>query len=202
MVICIGRPCRIPPIGSKPPPAPAMISRTSWLRGTGAAFVWSESLDLAALHDGSFLRLAASLRRFGRPLTLVLSPATFFTIDDPTYTIDDPTRLMAEFGDPLGMRCRENGIEHRLTKPNHPWTNGQVERMNRTLKEATVKRYHYESHDQLCEHLASFLAAYNFAKRLKTLRGLTPHEYICKIWNAEPDRFKKDPTQLTLGLYT
>ena len=27
--------------------------------------------------------------------------------------------------------CREHGIEHRLTKPNHPWTNGQVERMNR-----------------------------------------------------------------------
>jgi transposase InsO family protein len=23
--------------------------------------------------------------------------------------------------------CREHGIEHRLTKPNHPWTNGQVE---------------------------------------------------------------------------
>jgi hypothetical protein len=22
------------------------------------------------------------------------------------------------------MRWRENGIEHRLTKPNHPWTNG------------------------------------------------------------------------------
>jgi hypothetical protein len=31
--------------------------------------------------------------------------------------------------------------------------NGQVERMNRTLKEATVKRYHYESHDQLRTHL-------------------------------------------------
>ena len=41
--------------------------------------------------------------------------------------------------------CREHGIEHRLTKPNHPWTNGQVERMNRTLKEATVRRYHYEN---------------------------------------------------------
>lgn len=28
------------------------------------------------------------------------------------------------------MICEVNGIEHRLTKPNHPWTNGQVERMN------------------------------------------------------------------------
>ncbi|MGJ0504274.1 MAG: integrase core domain-containing protein, partial [Methylocystis sp.] len=89
-----------------------------------------------------------------------------------------------------------------LTKPNHPWTNGQVERMNRTLKEATVKRYHYDSHNQLREHLAAFMAAYNFAKRLKTLRGLTPHEYVCKIWKAEPAVFNKNPIQLTSGLYT
>ena len=44
------------------------------------------------------------------------------------------------------MICDANKIEHRLTKPNHPWTNGQVERMNRTIKEATVKRYHYDDH--------------------------------------------------------
>lgn len=51
------------------------------------------------------------------------------------------------------MICEAHGIEHRLTKPNHPWTNGQVERMNRTIKEATVKRFHYDSHEQLaaCE---------------------------------------------------
>jgi transposase-like protein len=30
----------------------------------------------------------------------------------------------------LDRICREHAIEHRLTKPNHPWTNGQVERMN------------------------------------------------------------------------
>jgi hypothetical protein len=30
-----------------------------------------------------------------------------------------------------------------------PGPNGQVERMNRTIKEATVQRYHYDSHDQL-----------------------------------------------------
>src|SRR5215213_5455849 len=49
--------------------------------------------------------------------------------------------------------CGEHGIEHRLTKVNHPWANGQVERMNRTIKDATVKRYHYDSHDQLRTHL-------------------------------------------------
>lgn len=31
-------------------------------------------------------------------------------------------------------------IRPQLTKPNHPWTNDQVERMNRTIKEATAKR--------------------------------------------------------------
>ena len=28
------------------------------------------------------------------------------------------------------MICEANGTEHRLTKPNHPWTNGEVERIH------------------------------------------------------------------------
>jgi transposase InsO family protein len=98
--------------------------------------------------------------------------------------------------------CREHEIEHRFTKPNHPWTNGQVERMNRSLKEATVKRYHYDTHRQLEQHLAAFLDAYNFAKRLKTLRGLTPYEAICKAWADKPASFRYDPTHFTSGLNT
>ena len=100
------------------------------------------------------------------------------------------------------LLCRSHEIEHRLTKPNHPWTNGQVERMNRTLKEATVRRYHYDSQDQLRQHLAAFLDAYNFAKRLKTLKGLTPFESIYKAWTNEPDRFKHEPIQLISGLHS
>ena len=91
------------------------------------------------------------------------------------------------------MRCRENGIEHRLTKIKHPWTNGQVERMNRTIKDATVKRYHCDSHRQLKAHLTDFIDAYNFGKRLKTLKGLTPYEYIYKVWTHEPERFRINP---------
>ncbi len=49
-------------------------------------------------------------------------------------------------------------------------------------------------------HLGNFLTAYNFARRLKTLRGLTSYEYICKIWTAEPQRFKLNPLHQMLGL--
>lgn len=98
--------------------------------------------------------------------------------------------------------CEANGIEHRTTKPNHPWTNGQVERMNRTIKDATVKRYHYARHDQLRQHLQDFIDAYNFARRLKTLKGLTPYEYICKCWTSQPDRFIINPIHQMPGLNT
>ncbi|MFC5086391.1 IS481 family transposase [Microvirga arabica] len=98
--------------------------------------------------------------------------------------------------------CAQNDVDHRLTKPRHPWTNGQVERMNRTIKDATVKRYYYDSHDQLRQHLADFVSAYNFARRLKTLKGLTPYEFICKTWLKEPKRFKLDPVHQMPGLNT
>lgn len=98
------------------------------------------------------------------------------------------------------LACARADVEHRLTKPRHPWTNGQVERMNRTIKDATVKRYRYDSHDQLRQHLADFVAAYNFARRLKTLKGLTPYEFICKAWTTEPERFILNPLHQMPGL--
>ncbi len=100
------------------------------------------------------------------------------------------------------MICEANNIQHRLTTSNHPSTNSEVKRMNRTIKEATVKRFHYQSHDQLRVHLADFMAAYNFDCRLKTLSGLTPYEYIAKIWTSEPDRFIVDPIHQILVLNT
>jgi len=95
--------------------------------------------------------------------------------------------------------CAKNDIDHRTTKPKRPWTNGQVGRMNRTIKEATVRRFHYETHDKLREHLDNVVAAYNFAKRMKTPQGLTPCEYHCKSWTKQPQRFTSDPHQQTPG---
>ncbi|WP_155992249.1 integrase core domain-containing protein [Fodinicurvata fenggangensis] len=70
----------------------------------------------------------------------------------PTQTHSRYTTLLTNNGVQLTLRaqdihdsghifggvCAENGIEHRLTRIGHPWTNGQVERMNRTIKEVTA----------------------------------------------------------------
>ena len=77
---------------------------------------------------------------------------------------------------PFSRICEENSIDHRQTQVAHPWTNGQVERMNRVIKEATVSKYHYVNKEELERHLASFMTTYNLAKRLKTLKGKTPLE--------------------------
>ena len=74
----------------------------------------------------------------------------------------------------IAMRCREHGIERRFTKPNHPWTNGQVERMNRTIKDAAVKRFPYDGHEQLRRHLADFIAAYDYGADPRPSRDLRP----------------------------
>jgi transposase InsO family protein len=60
--------------------------------------------------------------------------------------------------------CEGNSIEHRLTKVKHPWANGQVERMNRTIQKATVNKYFYKNCEELNEHLSRFLTAYNCGK--------------------------------------
>ena len=73
----------------------------------------------------------------------------------------------------IGPMTWSSGREHRLTTRDHPWTNGLVERMIRTIEDATVERFHDDDHDQLRTRLADFRAAYNFALRLKTLGWLT-----------------------------
>ena len=90
-----------------------------------------------------------------------------------------------------------------MNKPSSPKTNLKcVHKLGNRSKKATVKRFHYQSTNELNEHLQAFLLAYNHAKRLKTLRGLTPHEFVCAQWQKNPTIFTRDPTHLTLGLYT
>ena len=57
---------------------------------------------------------------------------TIFTDNGIPFTNRDKDRYAFEYI--FDRVCREFNIEHRLTRVKHPWTNGQVERMNRTIK--------------------------------------------------------------------
>jgi hypothetical protein len=62
---------------------------------------------------------------------------TFLT-DNGIQFAEQPRNRNIIYSRPMrfDMICEANGIEHRLTKPNHLWTNVQVDRMNRTIKYA------------------------------------------------------------------
>src|ERR671921_1776876 len=108
----------------------------------------------AQLHERATRRVAGDfLRRLVAAVphkinTVLADNGTHFT--DPTgdgWTPEDIRAMRAE-GVPFRCHsfeaaCADLDIERRLTRPRHPWTNGQVERMNRTIKDATVKRFHY-----------------------------------------------------------
>ena len=167
-------------------------------------FAFAELHERITRRDaGNFLRRLIDAVPY-RIHTVLTDNGTQFT--DPKgdgWTAAEVSQLIAEKArfrcHGFVLACAENDIDHRLTKPNHPWTNGQVERMNRTIKDATVRRYHYESHERLRQHLKTFLDAYNFAKRMKTLKGLTVFEFINEKWTSEPERFRLHPNNLIPG---
>ncbi len=127
-------------------------------------FAFAELHERATRHVAAdFLRrlIAAVAYRIHMVLT---DNGTHFT--DPKgdgWTAAEVKELLAEKTrfrcHSFALACVQNDIDHRLTKPHHPWTNGQVERMNRTIKDATLRRHHYASHDQLRRQLKTFLDA-------------------------------------------
>ena len=74
--------------------------------------------------------------------------------------------------------------------------------MNPTIRNATVRRFHYDSHEHLRRHLQDCIDACNFGRRLKTLKGLTPCGFICKQWTSGPDRSIVNPINQMPGLNT
>jgi transposase InsO family protein len=133
---------------------------------------------------GDFLRRLIAAVPY-RVHTVLTDNGAHFTTPGNTSSAAPDIKAALEAGEPVWAHafeyaceyaCAQNDIDPRLTKPKHPWTNGQVERMNRTIKDATVTRYFYETHDQLRTHLQNFVDADNFARKLKTLRGLTPYQ--------------------------
>ena len=137
--------------------------------------------------------------------TVLTDNGTHFTTPGNTGSAAPDIRAAMDAGEPFWAHafeyaCAQNNIDHRLTKPKHPWTNGQVERMNRTIKDATVKRFYYETHAQLRIHLDRLRHGLQFRPAAQNPEGLTPYEYVCKLWTKEPQRFTLNPLHHMPGL--
>ena len=115
-----------------------------------------------------------------------------------TYKLLLP-RCRPQHEHPFDIVCKGLNIIHKTTQFRHPWTNGQVERTNRTIKEATVKTYNYDTVEQFKSHLNDFLMAYNFQRELKALKFLSPYEKILSEWRDHPHLFHSNPLHYLLG---
>jgi transposase-like protein len=99
----------------------------------------------------------------------------------------------------LDVLCADNNIEHRLTKPATPKTNGMVERANGTIKNNTIKRTEYTNKDEMQKGLIDFLMYYILYRRhgglRKELKVKTPFEAIEKWFEIKPEIFLQTPLE-------
>ncbi|MCA6105318.1 integrase core domain-containing protein, partial [Bradyrhizobium sp. WSM 4400] len=88
---------------------------------------------------------------------------------------------------PFDRLCKQRGIQHRLTKPYHPQTNGLVERFNRRIAEAIGReqkrgsaRRTFIDHADRDAFIARFVHDYN-RTRLKCLGYQAPIQAVAKL---------------------
>ena len=97
----------------------------------------------------------------------------------------------------LDIKCNNNGIDHRLTKPATPKTNGMVERANGTIKNGTILKNEYNDSAEMSKDLMDFLVYYNIYKRhgslKKELDVKTPFQAVDKWFTLKPELFKIRP---------
>ena len=112
------------------------------------------------LHEKVTRRVAADfLRRLIAAVpykvhTVLTDNGTHFTTPGNTSSAAPYIKAALEAGELVWAHafeyaCAQNDIDHRLTKPKHPWTNGQVERMNRTIKDGTKHLIRGERRDSI-----------------------------------------------------
>jgi transposase InsO family protein len=94
---------------------------------------------------------------------------------------------------PFTLACKRNKIKHKMTKFRHPWTNGQVERLNRRIKDQTIFKIRYPSYEALEEDLAHWQDQYNLKTKLKSIKKLTPYEKVVEYFKERPESFSRKP---------
>ena len=86
--------------------------------------------------------------------------------------------------------CQALGIEHRLTKPKHPQTNGMVERFNGRIAQV-LNTHHFHSAEDLEQTLHRFVWLYNHRIPQKALHHEAPVNALKRWQQNHPELFSK-----------
>ncbi|RZO35581.1 MAG: IS481 family transposase [Rhodospirillaceae bacterium] len=92
-----------------------------------------------------------------------------------------------------------HGIDHQFLSPEDPWDIRQTASA-KLVGESGFRKPHYDDLEHLRSHFFEFFDTYNFTRRLKSLSGNTPYEFICKCWQSDPSAFREDPRGWRLDL--
>ena len=88
--------------------------------------------------------------------------------------------------------CQALGIEHRLTRPRTPRTNGMVERFNGRIADV-LKTHRFSSSEDLEQTLLRYVALYNHQLPQSALKSKTPMQAMKEWYKEYPHLFHKRP---------
>ena len=92
--------------------------------------------------------------------------------------------------------CTELGIDHRLTPPQSPQTNGMVERFNGRIEDV-LQSHHFRSGEDLNATMHRYVLLYNQQLPQSVLQSRTPLQAMKDWHKLKPELFKKNPYYLT-----
>lgn len=101
-------------------------------------------------------------------------------LDKAQLPVDQKPRLLSDNGpcyisNELGAFIKNRGMKHIRGRPNHPQTQGKIERYHRSMKNI-IKLDNYYLPGELKERLAEFVDYYNNRRYHESLNNLTPSD--------------------------
>lgn len=91
------------------------------------------------------------------------------------------------------LLCAERGIEHRLTPPMRPQTNGMVERFNGEIEDV-LQSHRFQSGKDLEQTILRYVHLHNSQRTQSVLKGRSPVDALKDSRRQRPTSSESEPT--------